>query len=115
MVAQVTIRARTNADWKRRFKFGNPPRSLVDTRLVMHAKRKGGSAEAAEFSTDPGGGIDYVEAIEGDYTIKLQRKKLESLGAGEYVHDLIGIEPNGDTFPIWEGEMFIKQGVTVIP
>lgn len=114
MTATVAIRARTNADWSRAFVYqdtaGNPI-DITGATFKMTVRKRADTAEALVVST-PDKGIKLTTPAAGKFSVKLSQSQLNSLGPGEFVHDLIAVFPSGSIEPIWEGTLVNVQGVT---
>jgi hypothetical protein len=105
----------SDADYVKRFiyKQNGTAVNLTGSVLRLKARKQPTDAEAfINISSDAGRGIVITSAVDGDFTLTFARDRLARMQAGDYVHDLVRVRPDGLVERIWRGTLTHEIGAS---
>jgi hypothetical protein len=88
------------------------PIDLTGSTLKLEIRIQETDHEALVSVFSPGNGIIITDAIQGEFTILIDRPHLIHLSAGQYFTDLVRLTPDGYQERLWEGVALVVQGTT---
>jgi hypothetical protein len=114
MSYNLKITVYNNRDYEQAFimhdSFGNPI-DLTNCKLVFGYGTD--SKTLATHASDSAANkcIFVTDAASGAITLKLPYTVLRQLEAGNYFHDLVYLDGDGQRYGIWQGQMTVKRGL----
>jgi hypothetical protein len=88
------------------------PIDLTNSLLKLEIRMQETDNEALVSVFSPDAGITINDAVNGLFTILINRAHLTHLVAGLYFVDLVRLMPNGYQERMWEGEATVVEGTT---
>lgn len=116
-----TMNIAKNEDWVVPFVYQSiasdgvtlSPIDLSGSLLKLEIRKQETDNEAIVFSfSSPDDGIFITDAVNGKFTIFIERDKSARLSAGNYVTDLVRLMPSGLQERMWEGTATVVEGTT---
>ena len=114
MTATVNITVENDADFYRVFVYqtvSGVPVNLTGSTLEMMLRRRAEDVTAVlRLGTDTGE-LQFVNAVAGQFSVKIAQVELERLTLGDYAHSLI-MTQGGFKSAIWYGSLTNNAGPT---
>lgn len=107
-----------NEDWIVPFVYGTPisggvdPIDLTGSTIKLEIRKLETDREALVSLSSPSGGITIDDAVNGEFTVRLTRDRMNHLFAGTFVSDLVRTTPLGNQERLWEGTATVVEGTT---
>lgn len=115
--AEVLLTTFSDADFARAFQWviNGVPFDFTGFGLMLMVRKRPDDAEVfVSLSTDDGD-IDFTPDVDGKLTtfnIRILRQQIVDMAAGDYVHSLILLRPDGLREDIWRGTLTHAIGPT---
>jgi len=115
--AEVQIMTFSDADFSRAFQWviNGIPFDFTGHGLMMMVRKRPDDTEVFVSLSSEDGDIDFLPDVDGKLTtfnIRLLRKQTTDMLAGDYVHSLILLRPDGLREDIWRGTLTHAIGPT---
>jgi hypothetical protein len=103
-----------NADWAVLFVYeaDGEPMNLTGSTIRMQVRKVEEAATAIIDVFSPDGGIEFLDAIAGQFVINISREKSQRAPPGEYVTDIVQERSDGRRIVLFEGVANITMGIT---
>jgi hypothetical protein len=116
MAATVNLFSKSNADLKVPFRYvdgGGTPIPITGWVLSLMVRQAAQDTRAFISLASPSLGITITNGPNGEFVVILPKKGgLDAMAPGAYVHDLVGLRPDGGSETMWEGTLTHAAGVT---
>ena len=115
--AEVQIMTFSDADFSRAFQWviNGIPFDFTGHGLMMMVRKRPDDTEVFVSLSSEDGDIDFLPDVDGKLTtfnVRILRKQTTDMLAGDYVHSLILLRPDGLREDIWRGTLTHAIGPT---
>jgi hypothetical protein len=88
------------------------PIDLTGSVIKMEIRKQEADNSVMVSIYSPDNGITINDAVNGEFTILIDRPRSSQLKAGDYVSDIVRLMTNGWQERLWEGAVTVVEGTT---